>query len=70
MLRPLLVNINGGLRFLYLKGVPLHILTTKFINMGEISKNYLYNSEIFATFAAVLSVNNEFNYSQFNHFSL
>lgn len=36
--------------------------------MGEISKNYLYNSEIFATFAAVLSVNNEFNYSQFNHF--
>ena len=38
--------------------------------MGEMYKKYLYNSEIFATFAAVLSVNNEFNYSQFNHFSL
>ena len=38
--------------------------------MVEMYKKYLYNSEIFATFAAVLSVNNEFNYSQFNHFSL
>ena len=38
--------------------------------MREIYNNYLHNSEIFATFAAVLSVNNEFNYSQFNHFSL
>lgn len=38
--------------------------------MGEMYKKYLYHLEIFATFAAVLSVNNEFNYSQFNHFSL
>ena len=35
--------------------------------MGEMYKKYLYHLEIFATFAAVLSVN-QFNYSRFNHF--
>ena len=37
--------------------------------MREIYNNYLHYSEIFATFAVVLSVN-QFNYSQFYHFSL
>ena len=35
--------------------------------MRKIYNNYLHNSEVFATFAVVLSVNQR-NYSRFNHF--